>query len=121
MVLSDTLPQINLGVQGGTQGRSGHLDRVYANQLFQSLHYLNVGTICVTNPRSKDAFKDIQVSWSSSSHFKWIPVMLLNPQDMENVPFAIRRNVIVGLLCKASVPFSTTPSIPFFTRDLHPV
>ncbi|GFX14476.1 hypothetical protein TNCV_1616591 [Trichonephila clavipes] len=38
------------------------LDRVCPNQLFQSLHYLNVGTIYVTDPRSKDAFKDIQVS-----------------------------------------------------------
>ncbi|GFX42131.1 uncharacterized protein TNCV_2135461 [Trichonephila clavipes] len=36
----------------------------------------------------------------------------------ENVPFAIRRNVIVGLPCKACVPFTTTPYIPFFTRDL---
>ncbi|GFX80648.1 hypothetical protein TNCV_499151 [Trichonephila clavipes] len=63
------------------------LDRVCPNQLFQSLHYLNVGTICVTDPRSKDAFKDIQASWSFSSPFKRIPVMLLNPQDMGECPF----------------------------------
>ncbi|GFX42237.1 hypothetical protein TNCV_4310721 [Trichonephila clavipes] len=36
----------------------------------------------------------------------------------ENVPFAIRRNVIVGLQCKACVPFASTPSIPFLTRIL---
>ncbi|GFY12068.1 uncharacterized protein TNCV_4975681 [Trichonephila clavipes] len=63
------------------------LDRVCPNQLFQSLHYLNVGTICVTDPRSKDAFKDIQASWNSSSLFKRIPIMLLNPQDMGECPF----------------------------------
>ncbi|GFW07721.1 hypothetical protein TNCV_3918541 [Trichonephila clavipes] len=63
------------------------LDRVCPNQLFQSLHYLNVSSICVTDPRSKDAFKDTQASWSSSSPFKRIPVMLLNPQDMGECPF----------------------------------
>ncbi|GFX42127.1 hypothetical protein TNCV_2135421 [Trichonephila clavipes] len=63
------------------------LDRVCPNQLFQSLHYLNFGTICVTDPRSKDAFKDIQVSWSSSNPFKRIPVMLLNPQKMGECTF----------------------------------
>ncbi|GFY32655.1 hypothetical protein TNCV_674101 [Trichonephila clavipes] len=44
--------------------------------------------------------------------------MLLHPQDMGECPFAIRCNVIVGLPCKACVPFLTTPSIPFFPRIL---
>ncbi|GFU51563.1 hypothetical protein TNCV_81971 [Trichonephila clavipes] len=63
------------------------LDCVCPNQLFPSLHYLNVGTICVTDQGSKHEFKDIQASWSSSSPFKRIAVMLLNPQDMGECPF----------------------------------
>ncbi|GFX70566.1 hypothetical protein TNCV_875401 [Trichonephila clavipes] len=63
------------------------LDNVCPNQLFQSLHYLNVGAICVTDLSSKDAFKDIQASWSSSSPFKRIPIMVWNPQDMGVCPF----------------------------------
>ncbi|GFX70570.1 hypothetical protein TNCV_875441 [Trichonephila clavipes] len=61
------------------------LDHVCPNQLFQFLHYLNVGAICVTDPSSKDLF--IQESWSSSSPFKRIPIMLWNPQDMGEYPF----------------------------------
>ncbi|GFV43708.1 uncharacterized protein TNCV_1270811 [Trichonephila clavipes] len=48
------------------------------NELFKFLHYLNVGTICVTDQYSKQTFKEIQASWSSSSQFKRTPVMLLN-------------------------------------------
>ncbi|GFW90104.1 uncharacterized protein TNCV_3485561 [Trichonephila clavipes] len=95
------------------------LDRGCPNKLFKYLHYLNIGTICVTDKLSKQEFKEIQASWSSSSPFKWTPVMLLIRinESWENVHFATRRNVIVGLPCKACVPSSTNPSIPFFTRD----
>ncbi|GFS86587.1 hypothetical protein TNCV_903411 [Trichonephila clavipes] len=41
------------------------MHRVCPNQLFPSLHYLNVGTICVTDQRSKNEFKVIQACWSS--------------------------------------------------------
>ncbi|GFW02608.1 hypothetical protein TNCV_2456221 [Trichonephila clavipes] len=54
------------------------MDRECPNELFKFLHYLNVGTICVTDQRSKQTFKEIQASWSSSSQFKRTPVMLLN-------------------------------------------
>ncbi|GFR15153.1 hypothetical protein TNCT_284151 [Trichonephila clavata] len=45
-------------------------DRVGANELFNSLHYLNVGTLCMTDSRSKEEFKDIQAKWSAFSPFK---------------------------------------------------
>ncbi|GFW27944.1 hypothetical protein TNCV_768241 [Trichonephila clavipes] len=35
------------------------------NKLFKFLHYLYVGTICVTDQHSKQKFKEIQTSWSS--------------------------------------------------------
>ncbi|GFS93448.1 hypothetical protein TNCV_2628271 [Trichonephila clavipes] len=54
------------------------MDRECPNELFKFLHYLNVGTICVTDQHSKQTFKEIQASWSSSSQFKRTPVMLLN-------------------------------------------
>ncbi|GFU38275.1 hypothetical protein TNCV_2432741 [Trichonephila clavipes] len=63
------------------------LDRGCPNKLFKYLHYLNVGTICVTDQRSKYEFKDIQASWSSPSPFKRNPVMLLNPREMGECPF----------------------------------
>ncbi|GFS93771.1 hypothetical protein TNCV_798721 [Trichonephila clavipes] len=95
------------------------MDRQCPQELFKFLHYLNVGTICVTDQHSKQTFKDIQASWSSSSPFKRAPVMLLNSNGRElgNVRFVIRPHVIVGLPCKACVPFCINPSIPFFTRD----
>ncbi|GFU00043.1 hypothetical protein TNCV_2345881 [Trichonephila clavipes] len=46
------------------------MDRECPNELFKFLHYLNVGTICVTDQHSKQTFKEIQASWSSSSQFK---------------------------------------------------
>ncbi|GFX14446.1 hypothetical protein TNCV_1616291 [Trichonephila clavipes] len=54
------------------------MDRECPNELFKFLHYLNGGTICVTDQHSKQTFKEIQASWSSSSQFKRTPVMLLN-------------------------------------------
>ncbi|GFW64506.1 hypothetical protein TNCV_813411 [Trichonephila clavipes] len=59
------------------------IDREYPHELFKFLHYLNVGTICVTDQHSKQTFKDIQASWSSSSTFKRTPVMLLNANGRE--------------------------------------
>ncbi|GFX74695.1 hypothetical protein TNCV_3121251 [Trichonephila clavipes] len=86
------------------------LDLGCPNKLFKYLHYLNIGTICVTDQRSKHEFKEIQASWSSSSPFKHTPVRLLNHNDSwENVHFATRRNVIVVLPCKTCVPFSINP------------
>ncbi|GFV39338.1 hypothetical protein TNCV_1230401 [Trichonephila clavipes] len=59
------------------------MDRECPHELFKFLHYLNVGTICVTDQHSKQTFKDIQASWSSSSPFKRTPVMLLNANGRE--------------------------------------
>ncbi|GFV87154.1 hypothetical protein TNCV_5113721 [Trichonephila clavipes] len=59
------------------------MDRECPYELFKFLHYLNVGTICVTNQHSKQNFKEIQASWSSSSPFKRNPVMLLNSNGRE--------------------------------------
>ncbi|GFW59095.1 hypothetical protein TNCV_2780261 [Trichonephila clavipes] len=59
------------------------MDRECRHELFKFLHYLNVGTICVTDQHSKQTFKDIQASWSSSSPFKRTPVMLLNANGRE--------------------------------------
>ncbi|GFX73096.1 hypothetical protein TNCV_1704981 [Trichonephila clavipes] len=59
------------------------MDRECPNELFKFLHYLNVGTICVTDQHSKQTFKEIQASWSSSSQFKRTPVMLLNSNGRE--------------------------------------
>ncbi|GFX49259.1 hypothetical protein TNCV_294241 [Trichonephila clavipes] len=59
------------------------MDRQCPHKLFKFLHYLNVGTICVTDQHSKQTFKDIQASWSSSSPFKRTPVMLLNSNGRE--------------------------------------
>ncbi|GFX32337.1 uncharacterized protein TNCV_4411051 [Trichonephila clavipes] len=59
------------------------MDRQCPHELFKFLHYLNVGTICVTDQHSKQTFKDIQASWSSSSPFKRTPVMLLNSNGRE--------------------------------------
>ncbi|GFV61059.1 hypothetical protein TNCV_620641 [Trichonephila clavipes] len=53
------------------------------HELFKFLHYLNVGTICVTDQHSKQTFKEIQANWSSSSPFKLTPVMLLNSTGRE--------------------------------------
>ncbi|GFW27984.1 hypothetical protein TNCV_768641 [Trichonephila clavipes] len=58
-------------------------DRECPNELFKFLHYLNVGTICVTDQHSKQKFKKIQVSWISSSQSKRTPVMLLNSNGHE--------------------------------------
>ncbi|GFS96565.1 hypothetical protein TNCV_3943621 [Trichonephila clavipes] len=65
------------------------MDRECPHELFKFLHYLNVGTICVTDQHSKQTFKDIQASWSSSSPFKRTPVMLLNAngRDLGQCPF----------------------------------
>ncbi|GFX05897.1 hypothetical protein TNCV_1785301 [Trichonephila clavipes] len=52
------------------------MDRKCPNELLKVLHYLNVGTICVTDQHSKQKFKEIQASWSLSSQFKRTPVML---------------------------------------------
>ncbi|GFY13743.1 hypothetical protein TNCV_4961131 [Trichonephila clavipes] len=54
------------------------IDRKCLHELFKFLHYLNVGTICVTDQHSKQTFKGIQANWSSSSPFKRTPVMILN-------------------------------------------
>ncbi|GFX70258.1 uncharacterized protein TNCV_4616951 [Trichonephila clavipes] len=54
------------------------MDRECPNEQFKSLHYINVGTICVNEHDSKQTFNEIQASWSSSSQFKRTPVMLLN-------------------------------------------
>ncbi|GFV07123.1 DDE_3 domain-containing protein [Trichonephila clavipes] len=51
------------------------LDRGCKNKLFKYLHYLNVGTLCVTDQRPKLKFKEIKASCSPSSLFKWTPVM----------------------------------------------
>ncbi|GFW88553.1 hypothetical protein TNCV_828221 [Trichonephila clavipes] len=59
------------------------MDRECPHELFKFLHYLNVGTICVTDQHSKQTFKDIQANWSSSSPFKRTPVMLLNSNGRE--------------------------------------
>ncbi|GFX56585.1 hypothetical protein TNCV_5035041 [Trichonephila clavipes] len=59
------------------------MDRQCPHELFKCLHYLHVGTICVTDQHSKQTFKDIQASWSSSSSFKRNPVMLLNSNGRE--------------------------------------
>ncbi|GFY04955.1 hypothetical protein TNCV_2176111 [Trichonephila clavipes] len=59
------------------------MDRECPHELFKFLHYLNVGTICVTDQHSKETFKHIQASWSSSSPFKRTPVMLLNSTGRE--------------------------------------
>ncbi|GFU59123.1 hypothetical protein TNCV_4078791 [Trichonephila clavipes] len=59
------------------------MDRYCPNELFRFLHYLNVGTICVTDQHSKQTFKKIQASWSSSSQFKGAPVMLLNSNERQ--------------------------------------
>ncbi|GFS47530.1 hypothetical protein TNCV_4219811 [Trichonephila clavipes] len=59
------------------------MDRQCPQELFKFLHYLNVGTICVTDQHSKQSFKDIQASWSSSSPFKRTRVMLLNSNGRE--------------------------------------
>ncbi|GFU14311.1 hypothetical protein TNCV_3491221 [Trichonephila clavipes] len=59
------------------------MDRECRHELFKFLHYLNVGTICVTDQHSKQTFKDIQASWSSSSPFKRTPVMFLNANERE--------------------------------------
>ncbi|GFX32340.1 hypothetical protein TNCV_4411081 [Trichonephila clavipes] len=65
------------------------MDRQCPQELFKFLHYLNVGTICVTDQHSKQTFKDIQASWSSSSPFKRTPVMLLNSnvRELGQCPF----------------------------------
>ncbi|GFX70516.1 hypothetical protein TNCV_874901 [Trichonephila clavipes] len=60
------------------------MDRECPNELFKFLHYLNVGTICVTDQHSKHTFKEIQASWSSSSQFKRTPVMLLNSNGYDS-------------------------------------
>ncbi|GFT90174.1 hypothetical protein TNCV_1347751 [Trichonephila clavipes] len=57
---------------------SNAIDRACPNDRLKFLHYLNVGTICVSGQHSKQTFKEIQTSWSSSNHFKRTPVMLLN-------------------------------------------
>lgn len=62
-------------------------DRVEAHKVFNSLHYLNVGTLCVTDSRSKQDFKDIQAKWSAFSPFKRIPVMLLKSHARGECPF----------------------------------
>ncbi|GFS54574.1 hypothetical protein TNCV_2748971 [Trichonephila clavipes] len=59
------------------------MDRECPNELFKFLHYLNFGTICVTDQHSKQTFKEIQASWSSSSQFKRSPVMPLNSNGRE--------------------------------------
>ncbi|GFV75382.1 hypothetical protein TNCV_1482281 [Trichonephila clavipes] len=59
------------------------MDRQCPHELFKFLHYLNVGTISATDQHSKQTFKDIQASWSSSSPFKRTPVMLLNSNGRE--------------------------------------
>ncbi|GFV98815.1 hypothetical protein TNCV_2913321 [Trichonephila clavipes] len=59
------------------------MDRECPNELFKFLHYLNVGTICVTDQHSKQTFKEIQASWSSSSQLKRTPVLLLNSNGRE--------------------------------------
>ncbi|GFT27485.1 hypothetical protein TNCV_1275781 [Trichonephila clavipes] len=46
------------------------MDPECPKELFKILHYLNVGTIYVTDEHSKQNFKKIQASWSSSSPFK---------------------------------------------------
>ncbi|GFW78505.1 hypothetical protein TNCV_5110461 [Trichonephila clavipes] len=43
------------------------MDRECPNELFKFLHYLNVGTINITDQHSKQKFKEIQAIWSSSS------------------------------------------------------
>ncbi|GFT29931.1 hypothetical protein TNCV_1719971 [Trichonephila clavipes] len=40
-----------------------HGSRQCPHELFKFLHYLNVGTICVTVQHSKQTFKGIQASW----------------------------------------------------------
>ncbi|GFW63875.1 hypothetical protein TNCV_705811 [Trichonephila clavipes] len=40
------------------------MDRECPNELFKFLHYLNIGTICVTDQHSKQTFKEIQASCS---------------------------------------------------------
>ncbi|GFW62767.1 hypothetical protein TNCV_2625301 [Trichonephila clavipes] len=59
------------------------MDRECPNELFKFLHYFNVGAICVTDQHSKQTFKEIQASWSSSSQFKRTPVRLLNLNGRE--------------------------------------
>ncbi|GFX51500.1 hypothetical protein TNCV_2277801, partial [Trichonephila clavipes] len=59
------------------------MDRDCPNELFKFLHYLDVGTICVTDQPSKQKFKEIQANWSSASPFKRTPVMLLNLNGRE--------------------------------------
>ncbi|GFX85824.1 hypothetical protein TNCV_2472261 [Trichonephila clavipes] len=59
------------------------MDPECPHELFKFFHYLNVGTICVTDQHSKQTFKDIQASWSSSSPFKRTPVKLLNANERE--------------------------------------
>ncbi|GFX85855.1 hypothetical protein TNCV_2472571 [Trichonephila clavipes] len=68
------------------------MDREYPNELFKFLHYLNFATICVTGQQSKEAFKEIQASWSSTSQFKRTPVMLLNSngRELSQCPFCIQ-------------------------------
>ncbi|GFT29913.1 hypothetical protein TNCV_4421791, partial [Trichonephila clavipes] len=75
------------------------MDRQCSHELFKFLHYLNVGTICVTDQHSKQTFKDIQASWSSSNPFKRTPVMLLNSnvRELGHVRLVIKPPVIVGL------------------------
>ncbi|GFX85867.1 hypothetical protein TNCV_2472691 [Trichonephila clavipes] len=59
------------------------MDQECPNELFKFLHYLNFGTICVTGQHSKETFKEIQASWSSTSQFKRTPVMFLNSNGRE--------------------------------------
>ncbi|GFU84684.1 hypothetical protein TNCV_2791871 [Trichonephila clavipes] len=59
------------------------MDRECPNEPFNCLHYLNVGSICVTDQHSKQTFKEIPASWTSSSQFKQTPVMLLNSNGYE--------------------------------------
>ncbi|GFT92311.1 hypothetical protein TNCV_1835761 [Trichonephila clavipes] len=40
------------------------MDRECPNEAFKFLHYLNVGTICVTDQHCKRTFKEIQANWS---------------------------------------------------------
>ncbi|GFT64468.1 hypothetical protein TNCV_2382221 [Trichonephila clavipes] len=64
------------------------MDRQCPQELFKFLHYLNVGTICVTDQHSKQTFKDFQASWSSSSPFKRTHVMLnSNGRELGQCPF----------------------------------
>ncbi|GFV06325.1 hypothetical protein TNCV_1528491 [Trichonephila clavipes] len=92
------------------------MDGECPHELFKFLHYLNVGTICVTEQHSKQTFKDIQAIWSSSTPFKRAPVMLLNSTGCElgQCPFCNQTTCHRWIAVQGMCPILHLPINPNF-------